>query len=81
MESELLQQIRPSIASLYEIDPQTVTDSAHFENDLGGDSLLFVQLVQNLETQLRVRLPDEESAKVTTVAELVELIQKHQVSL
>lgn len=46
------------------------------ERDLGIDSLALLELVQALENRLCVPVPDEETARLRTVADLHALVER-----
>ena len=54
--------------------PMQVTPEAHFEKDLGLDSLDVVELVMALEEEFGVEIPDAEADKIASVSEAVNYI-------
>jgi len=58
------------------VDEKEVTDTAHFIDDLGADSLDTVELVMALEEKFNIEIPDEDAEKLTTVEKAVEYIEK-----
>ncbi len=55
-------------------DPDTVTESTKFADDLDADSLDLVELVMQVEDALGVEIGDQELGDVRTVGDAVELI-------
>jgi NADH dehydrogenase (ubiquinone) 1 alpha/beta subcomplex 1 len=55
------------------IFPQ-VTPKAHFQNDLGLDSLDTVELVMALEEEFSVEVPDAEADKIYSCSDAIEYI-------
>lgn len=55
------------IASASEID-----SAASFMEDLGADSLDLVELVMAFESDFGISIPDEDSAKLTTVQKAID---------
>uniref|UniRef100_A0A7S0X0D8 Acyl carrier protein n=1 Tax=Chlamydomonas leiostraca TaxID=1034604 RepID=A0A7S0X0D8_9CHLO len=53
------------------VDPAKVSASAHFEKDLGLDSLDVVELVMALEEEFGVEIPDAEADKISSVTDAV----------
>ena len=51
-----------------------VTPEAHFEKDLGLDSLDVVELVMALEEEFGVEIPDAEADKISSVSEAVNYV-------
>ena len=68
---------RALISSALKISEGEITKDKQFFNDLGADSLDFVELCVTLEREFNVKFSEEETAKVKTVGDLYELIEKH----
>ncbi|KAL2941462.1 Acyl carrier protein 2 mitochondrial [Bienertia sinuspersici] len=54
-----------------------VTPSAHFQNDLGLDSLDSVEIVMALEEEFRFEIPDNEADKISSINVAVDFIASH----
>ena len=65
------------IASKLKISENEITPEKNFFNDLGADSLDFVELSMLLEREFNVKFTEADTAKVKTVGDLFELIEKH----
>ena len=65
------------IASKLKISENEITPEKNFFNDLGADSLDFVELSMLLEREFNVKFTEAETANVKTVGDLFELIEKH----
>ena len=72
--SEVLAYIRAHLADELELDPARVEESTRFKEDLEADSLDLYGLVQELEDTYRVRMSDEEAARITTVGQAVDFV-------
>ena len=68
---------RALISSKMKLDESEITEDKSFFNDLGADSLDFVELCVTLEREFNVKLSEEDTAKVKTVGDLYELIEKN----
>ena len=68
---------RALIASKLKISENEITPEKNFFNDLGADSLDFVELSMLLEREFNVKFTEAETANVKTVGDLLELIEKH----
>ena len=64
------------ISSNLKIAESEITENKSFFNDLGADSLDFVELCVTLEREFNIKLNEDETAKVKTVGDLYELIEK-----
>lgn len=56
------------------IQQTSLTDSAHFNRDLGLDSLDITDLLLQVETYFGIRIPDEDFWKLETVGQLKEYV-------
>ena len=72
MEFEKLKQI---IADVLNVDPEEITMSTTFMDDLGADSLDVFQIIMVIEEEFDIEVPPEKAEKITTVEEAVELIK------
>ena len=68
---------RALIASKMKLDESEVTPEKHLFNDLGADSLDFVELSMMLEREFNVKFSEDEMANAKTVGDLYELIEKY----
>ena len=68
---------RALIASKLKISENEITPEKNFFNDLGADSLDFVELSMLLEREFNVKFTEADTAKVKTVGDLFELIEKY----
>ena len=73
----LQDKTRALISSKMKIAESEITENKHFFNDLGADSLDFVELCVTLEHEFNIKLSEEDTAKVKTVGDLYELIEKY----
>ena len=72
MEFEKLQKI---IADVLNIDAPKVTMESAFVDDLGADSLDVLQIVMGIEDEFDIKIPDEATEKIVTVADAVKQIK------
>ena len=73
---EILEQIKASLAALFEIDPAQITLAARFNEDLEIDSIDAVDLLDGLRRQTGRKISAEDFRSVRTVGDLVEAIYK-----
>ena len=57
-----------------------VTPEAHFEKDLGLDSLDVVELVMALEEEFGIEIPDSEADKIASISDAVSYIISNPLS-
>ena len=67
--------IRALIADHLGVSPSAVTDDAHFQQDLGADSLDLIELTMKLECELGIDVSDDESEQCLTVREALACVR------
>ena len=72
----LIDDVKNIIIEQLHVTPEKVTDTAHFVDDLGADSLDIVELVMAFEEKFSLEIPDEDSQQLITVGKAVEYIAK-----
>ena len=76
---DVLSLVREHLADELELDPDRVTETTRFKEDLEADSLDLYTLVQELEDSYGVRISDEDAAKILTVGQAVDFVLAHGV--
>ena len=77
-ESEILTKIREVVAEKLDVDKGEVTETAHFVDDLGADSLDVVELIMGLEDEFNLEISDEKAEELETVGDAVTYIASQQ---
>jgi acyl carrier protein len=75
-EKSIEEKIKDIIVEELGVNPEQVTSSAKFIEDLGADSLDTVELVMAFEEEFGVEVPDEEAEKLQTVGDVVKYIEE-----
>jgi len=73
---EILEQIKASLAELFELDPARITLAARLNEDLEIDSIDAVDLLDGLRRQTGKKISAEDFRSVRTVGDLVEAVYK-----
>ena len=69
---EIVKKVQAIIVDKLGVEPSEVTMTANFTNDLGADSLDTVELLMEFEKVFGIRIPDEETAGISTVQDAVD---------
>jgi acyl carrier protein len=77
---QILSVIRAHLADELQIEPDAISESTRFREDLEADSLDLYTLVQELEDSYGVQMSDEEAAQITTVGQAVNFVLASGVS-
>ena len=70
-------KIRALISSKMKVAESEVTEDKNLFNDLGADSLDFVELSMLLEHEFNVKFSEEDTIKIKTVGDVYKLIEKY----
>jgi len=73
---EILEQIKASLAELFELDPARITLATRLNEDLEIDSIDAVDLLDGLRRQTGRKISAEDFRSVRTVGDLVEAVYK-----
>ena len=71
-----LEKFKYIIVGQLGVNPEQVTPTASFIEDLGADSLDTVELVMAFEEEFGVEVPDEDAEKLQTVGDVVKYIEE-----
>jgi acyl carrier protein len=71
---EVFSLIQAHLADELEVDPDVISESTRFREDLEADSLDLYTLVQELEDSYGVKISDEEAARILTVGQAVDFV-------
>lgn len=70
------EKVKDIIVEQLGVNPEQVTPSASFIEDLGADSLDTVELVMELEEEFDINIPDDVAEKIQTVGQAIDHISK-----
>lgn len=68
------EDVRSIFADTLTLEPEDISDSAHFVFDLGGDSLSIIGVMAQVEDKYKLIIPDSEFANAVNVYEISQLI-------
>ena len=72
------EKVKEIIVEQLGVNPEQVTPTASFIEDLGADSLDTVELIMALEEEFGVEVPDEQAEKLLTVGDVTKYIEDNQ---
>ncbi|GHN20041.1 acyl carrier protein [Lactobacillus delbrueckii] len=77
-EAEIFDKIATLIADNFQLDKDKITMDTNFAKDLDADSIDLVEFIMQMEDEFGAEIPDEDAAKIITVADAVAYIKSHQ---
>ena len=75
-EEEIVKQVKAIIVDKLGVEESEVTVTANFTNDLGADSLDTVELLMEFERVFGIKIPDEETSTIATVADAIDKVRE-----
>lgn len=69
------ERVKNIICDQLAVEPEKVTDTASFIDDLGADSLDIVELVMTMEEEFELDIPDEDAEKMKAVGDVINYIK------
>ncbi len=72
--ADALDTLKEVATEVLSVDPDQVTESACFKEDLDADSLDLVELVMGLEERFDIEVPADDLEGVTTIGQAVDLV-------
>ena len=77
-EKSIEEKVKDIIVEQLGVNPELVTPTASFIEDLGADSLDTVELVMAFEEEFGVEVPDEDAEKLQSVGDVIKYIEDRQ---
>ncbi len=69
-------EIKRLVANVTEREPDEISDTAHYMDDLGVDSLMAMEVMIAVDKKFKIDIPEEEFNKATNVDESVALVER-----
>ena len=71
------QEVTQLIADIVEMDPVEINPDAHLVEDLGMDSMMALEILATIERKFRIKIPEDDLPKITTVNRAIEMTKKY----
>src|SRR5438132_13809890 len=77
MADQIRADIKRLIAEVTEREPDEISDTALFADELGVDSLMAMEVMVAVDKKYKINIPEDEFAKIRNVNDTVEVVQRH----
>jgi acyl carrier protein len=74
---KVMEEVRGILVEQLGVDPGEVREEASFQEDLNADSLDLVELIMEMEDRFKLKIPDEDAEKISTVGDAVDYVMAH----
>ena len=78
--SSTYERLKKIVVEQLGVDESEVTPEASFVDDLNADSLDLVELIMAFEDSFKLKISEEDSAKLRTVGDVIGYLKQHGVS-
>jgi acyl carrier protein len=72
--AQVVEELRAILVEQLGVDASEVTEASSFQEDLNADSLDLVELIMEMEDRFKLKIPDEDAEKISTVGEAVDYV-------
>ncbi len=72
----VLERLQTAIADTLGVTPEQIVPDAKFQDDLEADSLDLVEATMAVEEEFDIQVPEEELEGLSTVGDLITLIER-----
>jgi acyl carrier protein len=73
---EIRGEIKRLVANVTEREPEEISDTAHYMDELGVDSLMAMEVMIAVDKKFKIDIPEEEFNKATNVNESVAMVEQ-----
>jgi acyl carrier protein len=74
---EIRTEVKRLIAEVTEREPEEITDTALFADELGVDSLMAMEVMVAVDKKYKINIPEDEFAKIKNVDDTVAVVSRH----
>jgi acyl carrier protein len=74
---EIRTNVKKLIAEVTEREPEEITDTALFSEELGVDSLMAMEVMVAVDKRYKINIPEEEFAKIKNVDDTVTVVLRY----
>lgn len=74
----MLEKVKAVLVDALNIDESLISPTSNLKDDLAIDSLSAVELALELESTFDIRIEDDELARLTTVQDILDLVETKQ---
>ena len=67
----VLEKVKKILSEQFDVEEERISADTSIINDLGADSLDTVELLMEFEKEFGVKIPDEETSTIATVADAI----------
>lgn len=70
-------EVKKLIAEVTEREPDEISDTALFADELGVDSLMAMEVMVAVDKKYKINIPEDEFATIKNINDTVAVVQRH----
>ena len=74
----IFDKVKELVVDVLSADEESIESSTDIQADLGADSLDVVDLIQAIEDEFGIDIPDADAQNIKTIGDIVTYIEEHQ---
>lgn len=74
---EMMNTIRAAVAEVLEVDPDQISQTSRFKEELGADSLQAIEILARMEKAFKVQIDQAELPKMTSLEAVHEVVMRN----
>ncbi|HDS30828.1 MAG TPA: acyl carrier protein [Firmicutes bacterium] len=78
MNEEIYEKLKTIIVEQLGVKESEISQTAHFADDLGADSLDIVEMIMAVEEEFGIQVSDDEAESMEKVQDVVKFIEEHK---
>ena len=78
MTTQMFEQVKHILVERFAIDPTKIHQATDLQKDLNLDSMDAIDLLLAINEVFSVRVPEQMLENVHTIAQLIEMVEKHK---
>ena len=69
-------EIKEIIAQILEVEPEKITPTARFVEDLGMDSMMALEIMAAIEKKYKITIPEESLMKLASLGDVIAVTEQ-----
>ena len=73
---DIKERLKKILAKEFKMEPEDISDEAHFVDDIGVESAEMINLLYDIETEFNIEISNEEASNNLAVQDMANLIKE-----
>ena len=73
--SQLKEQLKSLVAEVIEVEENEFSDDTHLSEELGIDSMMYIEILARIEKAFKVKVPEEALPDMTSINQMYDVVK------